>query len=296
MAISGSVGQGGKNNITDVKTVQKMLQRNGFPLLKDDGRIGPKTIKAIKDYQSRFMSQADGVIDVNGRSYNNLAQNKFSSSASGTTIQPTPVDNHPIAGPLSVSAGQVTFNAEGNDFPNNMYFSRRIHWPGNAKSGVTIGRGYDMGSRSEGSIFSDMVQAGLPAVQAQQMAQSHGKKGTHARDFVHNQREAIGTISHQMQIRLFELIYPRYVQSACANYDRYTLSLSGRVEWSQLKPAIREILVDFVYQGFTRGPNPMIAGMTNDFDTLIHYIDNTPDIRVHEPARQRANYLRAHLT
>ncbi|MFP2488055.1 lysozyme family protein [Enterobacter ludwigii] len=46
---------------------------------------------------------------------------------------------------LKVDKGQVTFDAEGNDITGNRYFSRRIHWPGNDLSGVTLGRGYDMG-------------------------------------------------------------------------------------------------------------------------------------------------------
>jgi len=44
-----------------------------------------------------------------------------------------------------VKKGQVTFDAEGTDIESSKYFSRVIHWPGNALSRVTIGRGYDMG-------------------------------------------------------------------------------------------------------------------------------------------------------
>ncbi len=36
----------------------------------------------------------------------------------------------------------------------------------------------------------------------------------------------------------------------------------------------------------------MMAGMTNDFDTLIHYIESTPAISAGETGRRRANYLR----
>ncbi|MFZ5459334.1 MAG: hypothetical protein ACOZF1_08390, partial [Pseudomonadota bacterium] len=59
-----------------------------------------------------------------------------------------------------------------------------------------------------------------------------------------------------------------------------------------LDQAIRDVLVDFVYQGFTKGPNPMKAGMRNDKAELIRYIENTPAIRQYEPGRNRARYLR----
>ena len=52
----------------------------------------------------------------------------------------TSAPSNPIPAKLRVAAGQVTFDAEGNDTPGSLYFSRVVHWPGNSKSGVTIGR------------------------------------------------------------------------------------------------------------------------------------------------------------
>src|SRR5690606_34158303 len=56
---------------------------------------------------------------------------------------------------LTMSQGQVTFDAEGNDIPGNAYFSRVLHWPGGA-SGVTIGRGYDMKERTQAAVLQDL--------------------------------------------------------------------------------------------------------------------------------------------
>ncbi|ATZ92858.1 hypothetical protein [Dickeya fangzhongdai] len=50
---------------------------------------------------------------------------------------------------MDIKEGLFTFNAEGDDIPNSLYFSRKIHWPGNLSickdiaSGVTIGRGFE---------------------------------------------------------------------------------------------------------------------------------------------------------
>ena len=291
MSILGSVGLGGKNQYGDVKRVQQLLQRNGFPQIRDDGRIGPKTVQAIKDFQTRFM-RSDGIVDVNGKTYTHLLRGTAPGRAPASAAPTAPVDNHPSSGPLTVSAGQVTFDAEGKDVPNQPYFSRYIHCPDHAGSGVTLGRGYDMGSRSEASVYNQLMMAGIPAHQATLLSKGAGKKGEQANQFVINNRNSTGTISHQQQVRLFELIYPDYVQRARSNYDKRTGQYPERTHWDSLKPVIRDILVDFVYQGFTKGDEPMKAGMTNDVDTLIYYIEHNATMMSYEPGRNRAGYLK----
>lgn len=73
--ISASVGIRGRNIAPDVKTIQELL--NGVvpadggpqPLLKVDGLCGPKTQKAIQEFQLRHFgwSGADGRVDPNGQ-------------------------------------------------------------------------------------------------------------------------------------------------------------------------------------------------------------------------------------
>jgi hypothetical protein len=202
------------------------------------------------------------------------------------------------ASPLEVSQGQVTFDAEGNDNSKSPYYSRVIQWPGNALSGVTLGRGYDMGGRSEAKVASDLVAAGRPLDKANAFAKGAGKKGPDAEKFVKENKEKLGEISQEVQKKLFENTYPTYVTSARQNYDNWTTddngkALARKVEWDKLDPAIRDILVDFVYQGFTKGANPMVKGMKNDFDELIHYIDSTPALNQYEPGRKRVDYLKS---
>jgi hypothetical protein len=65
---------------------------------------------------------------------------------------------------LNVPKGQLTFNSEGNDIENSIYFSRHPHVPNNRGvvigiSGVTFGRGLDLGQQSKSyiqSLFSEM--------------------------------------------------------------------------------------------------------------------------------------------
>ncbi|UYP30622.1 pesticin C-terminus-like muramidase [Pseudomonas sp. Z8(2022)] len=193
----------------------------------------------------------------------------------------------------TIKEGQITFDAEGNNIPTSPFFSRVIHWPGNDLSGVTLGRGYDMGSRSESEIYNHMRNAGIEHDQATKIAQGYGKKGTTAQQFVRDNKTNIGEISTEQEIILFNTIYPDYVERAVKNYNHWTASEPDRTEWSALDQVIRDVLVDFVYQGFTKGPNPMKAGMRNDKEELIRYIENTPAISQYELGRNRARYLRS---
>jgi murein DD-endopeptidase MepM/ murein hydrolase activator NlpD len=92
----------------------------------------------------------------------------------------------------TIKEGQITFDAEGNDIPSSPYFSRTIHWPGNELSGVTLGRGYDMGSRSESEIYNHMIAAGVDTTQASKISQAHDLKGNNAKQFVTTNKKNIG--------------------------------------------------------------------------------------------------------
>ncbi|NWE75575.1 pesticin C-terminus-like muramidase [Pseudomonas yamanorum] len=194
---------------------------------------------------------------------------------------------------LKIIAGKVTFDAEGNDTPGSMHYSRVVHWPGNDLSGVTLGRGYDMGNRTAVEIHKHMTSAGISDSEAKKLSLAHGLKGDAAKEFVRKNKASIAVISMQQQISLFNIIYPDYVKRIIFNYERWTANEADRVSWVDLDPAIQDVLVDFVYQGFTAGPNPMRSGMQNSRATLIAYIEGTPGIKMYEPGRGRAKYLKS---
>lgn len=193
---------------------------------------------------------------------------------------------------VKVVAGQLTYDAEGNDIPGSTYYSRVIHWPGNDLSGVTLGRGYDMGNRSEREIYAHMSQAGVDAGKAKKISMAFGRKGESARTFVRDNKFLIGEITAAQQVALFNIIYPAYVKRAVLNYNKWTAAENDRLEWEDLDLMIRDVLVDFVYQGFTRGPKPMRSGMRNSKSEMISYIESSPVLSQYEPGRRRANYLR----
>lgn len=72
--ITFSVGHGGKNTYKDVATVQGLLNHclrliPGIKPLDTDGKVGTKTIDAIKAFQSKVVSmkEPDGRIDPGGK-------------------------------------------------------------------------------------------------------------------------------------------------------------------------------------------------------------------------------------
>ncbi len=247
-------------------------------------------------YETELLGDTPGPLGLDdyGQQVTTCTPSDGAAPPAATTTSDSPQGG---TGPLQVSAGQITFDAEGNDIDSNPYFSRHIHWPGGA-SGVTIGRGYDMKERSESAIVNDLVGSGLDSELAKKFAKGAGLKGVEAQEFVKHNRADLGDIPREVQKQLFERIYPKYVEKAKANYNKWTTGsdgkpLAGKVEWDSLNAAIRDILVDFVYQGFTHGANPMVKGMKNSFDDLVDYIKNNATLQQYEQGRHRAAYLQA---
>lgn len=82
MPIGSSVGRGGVNQSVDVRTVQSLINRQGmtaysYGQIAVDGVVGPQTISAIENYQSRVvrMSRPDGRVDPGGVTIRTLEQN-----------------------------------------------------------------------------------------------------------------------------------------------------------------------------------------------------------------------------
>lgn len=192
---------------------------------------------------------------------------------------------------MTVKQGQITFDAEGVDLETSRYFSRVIHWPGNVESGVTIGRGYDMGNRTQAEVKLDMKSAGISEDMAKSLSEGAGLKGASAKKFVEDNKDDIGKITRQQQLNLFNNIYPSYVERAKSNYDKWTSEEKDRVAWDDLDLVIRDVLVDFVYQGFTAGARPMQKGMKNSTEELIKYINESEVMKRYEAGRNRVSYL-----
>lgn len=151
--------------------------------------------------------------------------------------------------PLKVNKGQVTFDAEGNDVATSQYFSRTIHWPGGV-SGVTIGRGYDLGQRTKKEVEGHLATAGITGTQASILIGGIGKTGKSAGEYVTSKKKSFGAITHDQQKKLFDIAY----NQLSADVERISkkddvVEKYGAVDFKKLHPAIRDVVVDLRYRG-----------------------------------------------
>lgn len=170
----------------------------------------------------------------------------------------------PPADALLVRRGELTMQGEGSDAQ-----TRYIHWPHTEASGVTLGKGYDIGSRSAAQVVDELTAAGMSQEQAVQISRGAGRKGSDAAAFVAANKAAVGEIAREVQYNLLATMLTAYTEKARhtatdqrpdagdrnaagrekkLGLSRGALVLSAQ-EWQNLHPALVEFLTDLIYQG-----------------------------------------------
>jgi hypothetical protein len=150
---------------------------------------------------------------------------------------------------LHVAFGQATFDAEGSEAPGR-YFSRSLHWPG-GRSGVTIGRGYDMGHRTRLQVERELAYAGVDHQDALELSAAAGLRGEQAERFVLENKQFAPIISTAAQLRLFEGVTTVEVLSDIRRIFSKpdVVARYGRAEWATLPRPIQELVFDLRYRG-----------------------------------------------
>lgn len=293
--LSSSVGACGTNNPEEVKTIQHLIGNAGYGqatgrTLAVNGHCDIATTEAIRWYQRLLNMSPNGLVQPTDtwfiKALNEASIPRFRPKHSG--------------GPLSVRQGQLTFDAEGTDYitavePFRQYrypnFSRILQWPPTASSGVTLGRGYDMGNRSVGEIFTTLRQAGIEEYKAVICSKAAHLKGHQAGAFVKVYGPLVGEITHQQQIRLFELAYQVKLNEARNLYRRLSHKIPDAPAWDQLEQKIRDVIVDIFYQG-VHNARALFQAAVEGRAALITHIKNTSVYMSYEDHRQRIRYLR----
>ena len=169
--------------------------------------------------------------------------------------------------------GQLTFEAEGTE--GGRFDSRRASKPPGQSSGITIGRGYDMGRRTQRGVLADLLTAGLPAPLAEQLSQAAGLRGRRAEEFLLREGKRLPRISVEEQRSLFLAVsYPAAladVQRICKKPD--VVARFGATDWDRLDPRIKEVLVDLRFRGdYTPATRTLIqrSVATNDLAGFRH--------------------------
>ncbi|MEW5291705.1 peptidoglycan-binding protein [Erwinia papayae] len=293
--LSSSVGACGSNAPADVKKLQQMISDAGYPLstgrrLIVDGRCGQGTIEAIRWYQRLLTLSPTGLV---------MPVDTFFMQAVSRALSPHWRPRNTI-GPLHVHEGQITFDAEGVDYLTAVapfrqshypFFSRVLHSPPMGNSGVTLGRGYDMGRRSRGEIHATLMQAGIEEYKAVICSKAAHLKSRPAREFVQVYGPLVGEISHQQQVQLFAIAYKAKLAQARSLYGKVARSVPGAPSWHALDRKVRDVVVDIFYQGVHSAPD-LIRAAINGKKALAFFIRNDMNLMRYEQQRKRLRYLK----
>ena len=132
-SIRGSVGKGGRNRSTDVKTVQRLLNQHGKSL-KVDGIAGPLTIGAIESFQQQNFGWKDGRVDVGGKTWGKLIASPSSGGGGGGSTNTTYTVRRgdtlgKIAKAHGVSVNEIMAANPSIKNPNRIYVGQKITIP-----------------------------------------------------------------------------------------------------------------------------------------------------------------------
>lgn len=199
---------------------------------------------------------------------------------------------------LKVPRGQFTFDVEGNDMEDSRYFSRVPHWPEGA-SGITIGRGYDLGQRPNPE--SDLAGVGITGVFYDWLLGAKGLRGTRAQQYLNNASEEIRrtSITRKQQHKLFLLIYDLmkdqvvYLSNRESNIGSY-----GPLVWNNIDERIQDMVVDLIYRGdYNIDTRPYIQKeiVNNDIAAFRKAINNRaiwPTNLPNDRYQRRISYMR----
>jgi hypothetical protein len=204
---------------------------------------------------------------------------------------------------LIVPVGQLTFDVEGNDIEDtshagHRYFSRKVHWPGGA-SGVTIGRGYDLGQRP--APQADLLSAGISEPLLSWLLGAKGLKGQAAQNYLVSASDEIkGTfISRKQQYDLFIPVY-EFMKAEVLRISNKedVVRAYGEVKWEALNEKIKTISIDLIYRGDYTGETRKIIQLYMAENDLANYsqaicsLENWPTVPT-DRFIKRAQYMRS---
>lgn len=192
---------------------------------------------------------------------------------------------------LQPLVGKVTFESEGAE--GGPYHSRKLHVP-SLTSGLTIGRGFDMKTKSAFKVSQDLISAGVTQKDAALLSKAAGLSGATAKAFIVTHKLDKFEITQQVQVKLFNISYKEEeaeTKRLCTKAD--VEAKYGKCNWMTLDSAIKQILVDLKFRGdYTGGTRKflqkhVVANDTKEFLKAISDRTNWLQLRVPQDRFQR---------
>ncbi len=171
--------------------------------------------------------------------------------------------------------GGLTFNSEGQE--GGPFDSRIFHVP-SSRSGLTIGRGYDMKMRSKSEIRDDLTEANVDLAMAALISQAAGLKGEQAEEFIEENDLEDFEITPQQQLKLFVIEYARKEADTRRLATKADVTRAyGATDWDALDPTIKDVLIDLRFRGdYTPTIRRFLPGCvaSNDLEGFAREIGN----------------------
>ncbi|ENM5840848.1 type VI secretion system tip protein VgrG [Vibrio mimicus] len=257
------------NHSDEVKLLQEALIKLGFDLGKAgaDGDFGGKTKTAIEQFQKSYQPSHQthpsySIGPVDGIVGNGTLLALDEALMDGWVYENDEMDLKW----LTVPKGQLTFDAEGNDIEGSPFFSRRVHVPNNngkviGNSGITIGRGLDLGNSPTGAngqnpskleLRSLFHSAGLNPKLSMWLLSVEGKTKSDALDALNSSglTDDELVITRKQQYIMFNLVY-EYLENKTKILvtKRDVQEAYGVVDWDGMPSKIKDVVVDITYRG-----------------------------------------------
>ncbi|ENM5927121.1 type VI secretion system tip protein VgrG [Vibrio mimicus] len=257
------------NHSDEVKLLQEALIKLGFDIGKAgaDGDFGGKTKTAIEQFQKSYQPSHQthpsySIGPVDGIVGNGTLLALDEALMDGWVYENDEMDLKW----LTVPKGQLTFDAEGNDIEGSPFFSRRVHVPNNngkviGNSGITIGRGLDLGNSPTGAngqnpskleLRSLFHSAGLNPKLSMWLLSVEGKTKSDALDALNSSglTDDELVITRKQQYIMFNLVY-EYLENKTKILvtKRDVQEAYGVVDWDGMPSKIKDVVVDITYRG-----------------------------------------------
>ena len=129
-----------------------------------------------------------------------------------------------------------------------------------------------MGNRSAGEIFATLRQAGIEEYKAILASKSAFLKGREAASFVKVYGPLFGEITHQQQLRLFEIAIQFYISRAKRVFNKNKAKMAYAISWENMRPALRDIFIDSLYQGCKSADEFARLILLDDLESVRTYL------------------------
>lgn len=251
----------------EVLKVQEALKVVNVYQGKTDGDFGSRTEKAVRQFQDIYepthtthesyqIGDIDGIVD----------QNTILALDEAVVEGWKYLDDAMDEKWLIVPKGQFTFDNEGDDIESSPYFSRKAHVPNNngtviGQSGVTIGRGLDVGNPPTGATGQSPSKLNLEKLfQKSELTPElsdwllsvEGVKKEASLQVLNNSSldDDEMTLTRKQQHLMFNVVYEFMEEKTRVLLTKPDVQAKfGLVDWDNLPLNVKEVLIDLTYRG-----------------------------------------------